>query len=148
MVITNLVIFSVLTVLGYWWAYFVLWLLPMATWMMMITRLRNIGEHAVVPDNNDPMRHARTTLANPLEGLLLAPYWVNYHCEHHMFMHVPCYNLPRVHRLMREKGVLGGMLTAPSYLDVLRQAASLPSSQDTGGNATPEARGVRRALIQ
>ena len=36
MIITNLVIFSVLTILGYWWAYFILWLLPMATWMMMI----------------------------------------------------------------------------------------------------------------
>ena len=27
------------------------------------------------------------------------------HCEHHMFMHVPCYHLPRAHRLLKAKGV-------------------------------------------
>src|SRR5690606_4125335 len=31
---------------GVWWAYFVLWLLPLATWFPMVTRLRNIAEHA------------------------------------------------------------------------------------------------------
>ncbi|MBI1254179.1 MAG: fatty acid desaturase [Hyphomonas sp.] len=126
MIITNLVIFSVLTVLGYWWSYFVLWLLPMATWMMMITRLRNIGEHAVVADNNDPMRHARTTLANPLEGLLLAPYWVNYHCEHHMFMHVPCYRLGLIHRALAARGVTQRMEVQRGYLKVLSMATSKP----------------------
>jgi fatty acid desaturase len=94
----------------------------------MVTRLRNIAEHAcVAKDEPDPLRHARTTHANILERIFLAPYWVNYHCEHHMFMHVPCYNLPRTHRLLRAKAVLPGMLTAPSYVDVLRQASSKPA---------------------
>ena len=35
-------------------------------------RIRNIAEHAVVPDNDDPLRNTRTTLANPLERLLIA----------------------------------------------------------------------------
>ena len=126
MLITNAVIFAVLALLGYWWAYFVLWLLPMATWMMMITRLRNIAEHAVVPDNMDPMRHARTTLANPLEGLLLAPYWVNYHCEHHMFMHTPCYRLGAAHRALAKKGITDRMEVQHGYLRVLKMAASRP----------------------
>jgi fatty acid desaturase len=56
--------------------------------------------------------------------VLIAPYWVNYHCEHHMFMHVPCWNLPRVQRLLRQKGVLEGMLTAPGYWSVLTAASS------------------------
>ncbi|MEZ5955117.1 MAG: fatty acid desaturase family protein [Hyphomonas sp.] len=126
MLITNAIIFAVLAALGHWWAWFVLWLLPMATWMMMITRLRNIAEHAVVPDNMDPMRHARTTLANPLEGLLLAPYWVNYHCEHHMFMHMPCYRLGFAHRALARKGVTDRMEVRQGYLSVLKMAASLP----------------------
>ena len=110
---------------GFWWAWPVLWLLPQATWLPMITRLRNIAEHAKVAKNEpDPLRHARTTVANPIERALLAPYWVNYHCEHHMFMGVPCYNLPKVHRRMKAQGVLPKMLTAPSYLDVLAQASS------------------------
>ena len=27
-----------------------------------------------------------------------------FHAEHHLFMHVPCYNLPRTHRLLKAKG--------------------------------------------
>jgi len=49
---------------------------------------------------------------------------VNYHCEHHMFMHVPCYNLPRTHRLLKAKGVMHGMLTAPGYLSMLKAATA------------------------
>lgn len=134
---------------GYWWAWFVLWWLPQATWYPMITRLRNIAEHACVSkDEPDPLRHARTTHANILERIFLAPYWVNYHCEHHMFMHVPCYNLPRVHRLLNAKGVTPKMLTAPSYLEVLRMASSRPAGQDKGGNPTPEERGVVQSAIR
>jgi fatty acid desaturase len=112
---------------GFWWAWPVLWLLPQATWLPLVTRLRNIAEHACIArDEPDPLRHARTTRANILERALLAPYFVNYHCEHHMFMHVPCYNLPRTHRLLKQKGVLDGMLTAPGYWDVFKLASSKP----------------------
>jgi fatty acid desaturase len=65
-----------------------------------------------------------------------------------MFMHVPCYNLPRTRRLLKAKGVLPGMLTAKSYLEVLRLASSKPAGQDAGGNLSPEARGVVRTVIQ
>jgi len=124
MLITNAVILVVLTALGVWWAYFVLWLLPMATWMMMITRMRNIAEHALTPTTNDPLRHARTTLANPIERLLLAPYYVNYHCEHHMFMYLPCYRLPAAHKALAAKGLIPKMEVQRGYPTVLRMAAS------------------------
>ncbi len=100
----------------------VLWLLPMATWSMMITRIRNIAEHAVVPDDNDPLRNARTTKAGPLTRLVLAPYSVNYHVEHHLFMWVPHYNLPHLHRILMKKGVGERMEIQPNYLTVLRRA--------------------------
>lgn len=108
---------------GVWWAYFALWIVPMATWFPLVTRLRNIAEHALVPGSDDPFRHARTTKANVLEGLLIAPYWVNYHAEHHLFMHLPCWSLPKAHALLARKGKVDGMITAPGYLSVLRQAA-------------------------
>ena len=134
---------------GFWWAWFVLWWLPSATWLPLVTRLRNIAEHAcIAKDEPDPLRHARTTRAGLIERIFLAPYYVNYHCEHHMFMHVPCYNLPRTHRLLKAKGVMAGMLTAPSYRDVLRQASSRVATADRGGGPTPEERGIERALIQ
>ncbi len=110
---------------GYWWVWFALWMLPRATWFQLVTRLRNIAEHALVANNEpDPLRHARTTHANLLERALIAPYYVNYHCEHHMFMHVPCWNLPRVRRRLDTKGVLPRMEAARSYLSVLKAATA------------------------
>jgi len=32
----------------FWWVWFVMWLLPMATWLPLVTRIRNIAEHALV----------------------------------------------------------------------------------------------------
>jgi fatty acid desaturase len=106
---------------GYGWGWFALWLLPRATWFQLVTRLRNIAEHALVAKNEpDPLRHARTTHANLIERALIAPYYVNYHGEHHMVMHVPCWNLPRASRLLARDGVTSRMQTAPGYLHVLR----------------------------
>jgi fatty acid desaturase len=123
--IVNAIAIAAFTAAGYWWAWFALWLLPRATWFQLVTRLRNIAEHALVAKNEpDPLRHARTTHANLIERALVAPYWVNYHCEHHMFMHVPCWNLPGVRRLLARDGVTGRMEGAPGYLSVLRAASA------------------------
>ena len=124
MLITHSILLAVLTAVGAWWAYFVLWLLPMATWFMMITRLRNIAEHACVPMSDDPLRHARTTRISWWEGLLIAPYWVNFHCEHHMFMHLPSYRLGRAHKVLRKKGVTKRMEVREGYFNVLDTASS------------------------
>ena len=46
--IGNLAGLLVLSLAGYGWTWFVLWMLPMATWYPLVTRLRNIAEHACV----------------------------------------------------------------------------------------------------
>jgi len=120
----NLAMLAMLTVLGYWWIYFALWVVPFFTWFPMITRIRNIAEHAVVPDNDDPLRNARTTKANFLWRAAVAPYWVNYHVEHHLLMFVPCYNLPMFHTILLEKGFGPKMEIQPNYPAVLRLATS------------------------
>lgn len=121
--LTNALMFGALTLAGYWWAYFALWIVPMATWLPLVTRLRNIAEHACVRAQEDPFTHARTTLANPIERLLIAPFWVHYHGEHHVFMHVPCYRLPAMHDLLMTKGYWSRMKIAPGYVSVLNEAA-------------------------
>ncbi len=123
--ITNGVGLALFSAAGLWWAWVLMWLLPMATWLPLVSRLRNIAEHALIEQNGtDPLRHARTTHANLLERLFIAPYWVNYHCEHHMFTQVPCWNLPRAHALLQAKGVLGRMEVQPGYATVLRLASA------------------------
>ena len=122
--LVNAVLLAAAILGGVWWAYFALWLLPMATWFPLVTRLRNIAEHACTPDATDPLRHARTTRANWLERALIAPYHVHHHCEHHMFMWLPCWRLPEAHRLLTAKGHTARMEVQTGYWSVLRTAAS------------------------
>lgn len=107
---------------GHWYLYFLLWVLPSFTWEMLITRIRNIAEHAVVPDDDDRLRNTRTTRAGWIARIFLAPYWVNYHLEHHLLVSVPCYNLPRMHRLLLERGLGPKMELRRSYAEVLALA--------------------------
>ena len=130
--ICNLVLLAGLSLAGLGWAYFVFWLLPLATWYPLITRLRNIAEHACMPDNDDPLRHARTTRADWIERALIAPYYVNYHCEHHMFMHLPCWSLPRAHALLTAKGTTARMEVRTGYLNVLATVSRKPESATAG----------------
>jgi fatty acid desaturase len=126
-------VFNALAIAGFaaagaWWGWFVLWLLPRATWFQLVVRVRNIAEHALVAqDEPDPLRHARTTHANGIERALIAPYYVNYHGEHHMFMHVPCWRLPEVRRRLAARGVTSRMEGAPGYLSVLRAVTTAPA---------------------
>lgn len=127
--LTNAILLGVLTLAGYWWTYFALWVVPMATWLPLVTRLRNIAEHACVKTKEDPFSHARTTLANVAERLFIAPYWVHFHAEHHVFMHVPCYRLESLHRALLAKGYGERIQVAPGYMSVLREASSKPVPQ-------------------
>ena len=130
--VANLVLFAGLSAAGYWWLYPVMWLLPLATWYQLVSRIRNIAEHAGVPDNDDPVRNTRTTYANPLMRLLVAPYWVNYHLEHHLFLFVPCWRLPQAHRALLEAGRGPSMELKPGYLAVLKAATSAPATHGRG----------------
>ncbi len=122
--IANLVLFLLLALTGYWWLYPAIWLVAMATWFPFITRIRNIAEHACVQNSEDPLAHARTTHANWWERLFIAPYWVHFHSEHHAFMHLPCYRLPKAHAMLIEKGLGERIPQENSYADVLKKAVA------------------------
>lgn len=139
----NALLWGGLTAAGVWWAYPLLWLLPLMTWMMVITRIRNIAEHAVVPDSNDPLRNTRTTRAGFLERLFVAPYYVNYHLEHHLLFYVPCYNLPRVHEILARGPHAARMEVQPGYAAVLRLATAKPASEDKPGALVSNVRRAR-----
>lgn len=109
------------SLLLYGWTPFLLWIAALATSFQLFLRIRNIAEHAcTATGSDDPFSHARTTKANLLERATVAPYWVNYHSEHHLFMGVPCYHLPLAHRLLGEAGYHERMTISPNYVAVMR----------------------------
>ena len=104
------------------WTPFLLWFTALATTFQLFLRIRNIAEHACTPTGSwDPFTHARTTQAGAIARMTVAPYWVNYHSEHHLFMGVPCYNLAATHRLLGTGGFYPRMTVSPNYRDVLAQ---------------------------
>ncbi|MEL6346865.1 MAG: fatty acid desaturase family protein [Myxococcota bacterium] len=121
--LTNGMLLGILTVLGHPLLY-LLWVGAYLTTYSLFLRLRSIAEHACMPDPTDPFRGTRTTRANLLARLTVAPHHVNYHLEHHLLMTVPHYHLPRMHRLLQERGALPAVSVAPHYRAVLRQVTA------------------------
>ncbi len=113
---------------------FLIWLAALATTFQLFLRIRNIAEHAcTMTGGDDPFSHARTTHAGPIARATVAPYWVNFHSEHHLFMGVPCYRLREAHRQLVAKGHGERMTIAPGYTEVLR----LVSEAQSTPNASP-----------
>lgn len=106
----------------HWWYGLAFWLLPYFTWFQFVLRVRNIAEHGATEQSQNPLQNVRTTLAGPLERLFVAPYWVNYHLEHHMVMHVPCWQLKAMHKALMAKGLGPQMRVAPGYGAALVEA--------------------------
>jgi fatty acid desaturase len=129
--VTNLVLLAILALFGRPELY-LLWIAAWLTTHTLVTRIRSIAEHALTPDPDDPLGNTRTTVVSWWERLLLAPNRVNYHLEHHLLMTVPHYNLPRMHRLLRERGILDRGCVERGYWRVLRRAASRSGAGNDG----------------
>lgn len=145
--LVNALLLGGLSLAGIWWAYPLLWLLPLITWNMVITRIRNIAEHAVVPDSSDPLRNTRTTKASLLERAFIAPYYVNYHLEHHLLFYVPCYNLPKLHQILMRGPNASRMEVQPGYRRVMEMATAKPATEDQPGTIVNNARRARNGRV-
>ena len=121
--ISNLIIFVLISTTMHWSLFLLLWWLPSFTYYSLIIRIRNISEHAVTPGNND-FDNTRTTKSTVLTRFLMVPHNVNYHLEHHLFTRCPWYNLPKAHSMMIENGYENKMCLETSYKNVLLKAVS------------------------
>ena len=121
-------------ILGEWWWWFAFWLLPLVTWFQLVVRIRSMAEHAATDFSDNELQNVRTTYANPIIRLFLAPYWVNYHVEHHLFMYVPCWKLKQTHNALRENDYVNRMETAAGYIDVLIKACSKKDDEENHDN--------------
>ncbi len=119
----QLVLAGVLWLMGIGWTYW-LWLGTFLTTYMLVIRLRQVAEHAAVPDlyDLDPRLNTRTVDAPWWQRVLIAPSFVNFHMEHHLMASVPCYRLKAFRALLTERGFLEGVPSFTSYAQVMRAA--------------------------
>lgn len=128
-IIMNFLLFLLLAGLGFAELY-LLWLAAYFSIYMVFSRIRNLAEHACVPDlfDPDPMRHTRTMVANWWERLTFAPNCVNYHLEHHLLSSVPKYRLASFHLALKEKGLLDNAEIESGYLAFIKRLIIHPQS--------------------
>ena len=95
-----LVLFTVLTIAG-WWAYFLLfWIVPYLSALFMFQYIRSVAEHFGDLAYENELNGSRSIRPKGLEKFFLPPHNVGYHLEHHLYPAVPFYNLPQLHELL------------------------------------------------
>lgn len=118
--LTNVALATVLGLAGHLWVYSA-WVVAYLTTYSLFLRIRSLAEHACTEQSADPFRNTRTTRAGLLARITVAPLHVNYHIEHHFLVAVPYFRLPRMHRMLRERGALDEAI--PDYRAVLAMVA-------------------------
>ena len=124
------VLFATLAVAGAAGTY-ALWWVARIFLLPAFMRIRIIGEHGVATNvlSPDPRDNTHTTVPRWWERLTVAPNNVSYHLEHHMFAAVPSYNLPKLHRLLSERGYYAGRnCVTVGYPKVMKAAIRAPET--------------------
>jgi fatty acid desaturase len=123
--LVQLLLFLFLYTAGAGWLYLV-WLGTFLTFFMLIIRVRQVAEHAAVPDlyHPDPRMNTRTVEAPWWQRLVLAPNGVNYHLEHHFMASVPCYRLAALRDHLKRRHALDGVPQFRGYGEVLAHAVT------------------------
>ncbi len=121
----QLALFAILWACGIGWTY-LLWAVAFMTVFMLIVRIRQVAEHAAVPDLYDPdvRKNTRTVDAPWWQRLIFAPNGVNYHMEHHFMASVPCYRLKALRRHLQQQLALDGVPVFRGYGQLLRHAVA------------------------
>ena len=119
--LTNFILLAIVTSLGYP-ELFAAWVVSYLSPYPLFTRIRAMAEHAMTEQSPNMLRNTRTTKTGLISRFLFAPYYVNYHIEHHALASAPCWQLPKLHKLLRDKNAVA---KPPSYWQVLLKVSSL-----------------------
>jgi len=103
-----------------WWAYPVLWLVPVYLFMVLGDNFRSFAEHSHPEGDQTADGHRLISYtSNPFERMLVAPMNMNFHIAHHLWPSIPYYNLPRADRLIRQHPGAAGLEWRGSYFAYL-----------------------------
>ncbi|WP_372367609.1 fatty acid desaturase [Candidatus Uabimicrobium sp. HlEnr_7] len=89
-----------------------MWLIPMIIINTMVN-IRGMSQHTLLEHESDTIKGTRTILTNPVTTFFMCNE--NYHLEHHLYPNVPWYNLPAMHRELKDDLTEKGAPYIPSY---------------------------------
>lgn len=95
-----IILVLILTIFGLWKYYLLFWIIPYLTSFFMFQYIRSVAEHYGELAYEDDLSSSRTVKPTMFEKFFVAPHYVGYHIEHHLFPGVPFYNLPKLHKLL------------------------------------------------
>lgn len=103
-----------------WWAYPVLWLLPVFLFAYLGDLSRSFMEHSQPEADDRADEHRMITYDAPwIERVFFAPMNMNYHTAHHLWPSIPYYNLPTADREIRDQPGAAGLEWRRSYIGYL-----------------------------
>ncbi|HKU41373.1 MAG TPA: fatty acid desaturase [Polyangiales bacterium] len=110
------------------WAWPVLWLLPVYVFAFLADNARSFLEHSHPESDSLADQHRLITYrSNALERMFFAPLHMNYHAAHHLWPSIPYYNLPLADRELRQLPAASMLEQRGSYLAYLwRYYRALP----------------------
>jgi len=105
-----------------WWAYPLLWLLPVYMFTFAADLFRVFCEHSTVEDAAcvSDSRRLITFRSNWFERQFVAPMNMNFHAVHHLWPSIPYYHLARADALVRSRSASSELLWRGSYFGYLR----------------------------
>lgn len=111
-----------------WWAYPVLWLIPVYVHAYLGDLVRSFLEHSHPESDEKADEHRMITYyAWWIERVLFAPMNMNYHTAHHLWPSIPYYNLPIADAEFKDKPEAAGLEHRRSYVGYLiRYYLALP----------------------
>ncbi|MDO9001902.1 MAG: fatty acid desaturase family protein [Aquabacterium sp.] len=119
-IVLHALLATALALSGHLWVYSAWWVAYLTTFGVFM-RLRSMAEHACTERSGNMLRNTRSTRAGFLARMTVAPIRVNFHIEHHFMASVPYFRLPKLHKVLRERGIVP---PSPSYWDVLKMVSS------------------------
>jgi fatty acid desaturase len=103
-----------------WWAYPVLWLLPVFAFTFLMDNLRTFCEHSHPESDASADQHRLISyLSHPVERWFISPMNMNLHAIHHLWPSIPYYNLPEATRRVRSSTQPNPLEWRTSYLKYL-----------------------------
>jgi fatty acid desaturase len=94
------------------------WIIPMI-FINTLVNIRGMSQHTFLEHQEDTVLGTRSILTNRLTAFFMCNE--NYHLEHHLYPAVPWYNLPRLHRALRDELVACGAPFIGSYFAFVRE---------------------------